>query len=163
MHRQRIFTEYTSNIRVLVYITQAMQKSERHKLILDSIAERAISNQHELMEILHNEGVEVTQASVSRDLSELGVVKIGGRYARPELPEPGSSPFGIRTIDPSGDSLVVIKCASGLASAVAVRLDGENLSDVVGTIAGDDTIFVAVRDQSSQRAAMKKLRTLFAA
>ena len=163
MHRQRIFTEYTSNIRVLVYITQAMQKAERHKLILDSIGERAISNQHELMEILHNEGVEVTQASVSRDLSELGVVKIGGRYARPELPEPGSSPFGIRTIDPSGDSLVVIKCASGLASAVAVRLDGENLSDVVGTIAGDDTIFVAVRDQSSQRAAMKKLRTLFAA
>ena len=76
MHRQRIFTEYTSNIRVLVYITQAMQKAERHKLILDSIAERAIANQHELMEILHNEGVEVTQASVSRDLSELGVVEI---------------------------------------------------------------------------------------
>ncbi len=163
MHRQRIFTEYTSNIRVLVYITGAMQKAERHKLILDSISDRAISNQHELMEILHDAGLEVTQASVSRDLNELGIVKIGGRYARPELPEPSESPFGISTIDTSGDSLLVIKCASGLASAVAVRLDSENLRDVVGTIAGDDTIFVAVRDQSSQKAAMKKLRTLFAA
>ena len=163
MHRQRIFSEYTSNMRILVYITRSMQKAERHKLILDSISERAISNQHELMDILHGEGVEVTQASVSRDLSELGVVKIGGRYAQPQLPEPSESPFGIRTIDTSGDSLVVIKCASGLASAVAVRLDGENLRDVVGTIAGDDTIFVAVRDQSSQKAAVKKLRTLFAA
>ena len=139
-----------------------MQKAERHKLILDSIAERPILNQHELMDILRGEGVEVTQASVSRDLSELGIVKIGGRYARAEFPESGASPFGIRTIDPSGDSLVVIKCASGLASAVAVRLDSENLRDVVGTIAGDDTIFVAVRDHSSQKAAMKKLRTLFA-
>ena len=140
-----------------------MQKPERHKLILDSISEREIASQHELMEILHGEGVEVTQASVSRDLTELGIVKIGGRYARPELPAPGASPFGIRTIDTSGDSLVVIKCASGLASAVAVRLDGEKLSDVVGTIAGDDTIFVAVRDSHSQRAAVKKLRALFAA
>ena len=150
-------------MRVFVYIVFSMQKVDRHKLILDSISESAISNQHELMEILHEAGVEVTQASVSRDLTELGVVKIGGRYARPELPEPEASPFGIRTIDPSGDSLVVIKCASGLASAVAVRLDNENIRDVVGTIAGDDTIFVAVRDQSSQRSAMKKLRTLFAA
>ena len=140
-----------------------MQKADRHKLILDSILERPVANQHELMEILHNEGVEVTQASVSRDLSELGIVKIGGRYARPELPEPAASPFGIKTIDTSGESLVVIKCASGLASAVAVRLDGENIRDVVGTIAGDDTIFVAVRDRSSQNAAMKKLRALFSA
>src|SRR6478735_8251683 len=123
MHRQRIFTEYASKILVSVYITRAMQKTERHKLILDSISGRAISSQHELMEILHGEGADVTQASVSRDLNELGVVKIGGRYARPE---PSESPFGIRTIDPSGDSLVVIKCASGLASAVAVRLDSEN-------------------------------------
>src|SRR6476620_1554438 len=163
MHRQRIFTEYASNIRVFVYIDWTMQKAERHKLILDSISEQAISSQHELIEILHTEGAEVTQASVSRDLSELGIVKMGGRYARPRFPEPTESPFGIRTIDPSGDSLVVIKCASGLASAVAVRLDSENLRDVVGTIAGDDTIFVAVRDQSSQRAAVKKLRALFAA
>jgi len=140
-----------------------MQKAERHKFILDSISERAIVSQHELMDILHVEGVEVTQASVSRDLAELGIVKIGGRYARPELPAPNTSPFGIRTIDTSGDSLVVIKCASGLASAVAVRLDGEELRDVVGTIAGDDTIFVAVRDSHSQRAAVKKLRALFAA
>jgi len=139
-----------------------MQKTERHKLILDSISDRAISSQQELMEILHGEGADVTQASVSRDLSELGIVKIGGRYALPELPAPDASPFGIRAIDTSGDSLVVIKCASGLASAVAVRLDGEDIRDVVGTIAGDDTIFVAVRDLHSQKAAVKKLRALFA-
>ena len=137
-----------------------MQKAERHKLILDSISERAIVSQHELMEILHDEGVEVTQASVSRDLAELGIVKIGGRYARPELPAPNTSPFGIRTIDTSGDSLVVIKCASGLASAVAVRLDGEELRDVVGTIAGDDTIFVAVKGAREQTRAKKALKNI---
>ena len=146
-----------------MYIERAMQKTERHNLILDSISDRAISSQYELMEILHAEGLDVTQASVSRDLSELGIVKIGGHYARPQLPEPDSSPFGIRAIDTSGDSLVVIKCASGLASAVAVRLDGEEIRDVVGTIAGDDTIFVAVRDLNSQKATVKKLRALFAA
>jgi transcriptional regulator of arginine metabolism len=68
-----------------------MQKTERHKLILDSISERAVGRQQELIDLLRNEGHDVTQASVSRDLNELGIVKIGGRYARPQLPEPALS------------------------------------------------------------------------
>ena len=140
-----------------------MRKRERQNSLLSLINSMPIASQSELASRLGEQGFKVTQASVSRDLTELGIVKIGGRYALPELPAPDASPFGIRTIDTSGDSLVVIKCASGLASAVAVRLDGEELRDVVGTIAGDDTIFVAVRDSHSQRAAVKKLRALFAA
>jgi len=139
-----------------------MQKNERQKLILDVIASRDISRQDELAHLLHESGVEVTQASVSRDLFDLGIVKVDGKYVRAEISDPRSNPFGISALDPCGENLLVIKCASGLASAAAVRIDAEQLNEIAGTIAGDDTIFVAVPDVSRQKAAMKKLRALFA-
>ena len=139
-----------------------MQKSDRHKLILDSVAAGRVTKQGELSQLLRAEGFEVTQASISRDLHELGIVKVGGRYARPEFPRPESSPFGVSAINPSGNSMLVVKCASGLASAVAVKIDSERIPEIVGTIAGDDTIFVAVEDAAAQKAAIKKLRAVFA-
>jgi len=139
-----------------------MQKPDRHKLILDSISESRISKQDELARLLRARGLDVTQASISRDLNELGIVKVDGRYARPEFPRPESSPFGVSAINLSGNSMLVVKCASGLASAVAVRIDSERIPEIVGTIAGDDTIFVAVEDAAAQKAAIKKLRVVFA-
>lgn len=139
-----------------------MHKTERQKLILDLIAERTITRQDEIAQLLRERGAEVTQASVSRDLDELDVVKVDGRYTRVELtPKPGN-PFGVVSIEPSGDSLLVVRCASGLASAVAVRIDAAEIDEVVGTLAGDDTIFVAVRYAASQKVVLKRLKALFA-
>ena len=139
-----------------------MHKIERQKLILELISDHPVARQDELASELRQRGFDVTQASVSRDLDELGVVKISGRYARTELNGNGSNPLGIASIEGAGDNLIVIKCASGLASAAAVRIDSAEIDEIVGTIAGDDTIFVAVRDKREQKAAQKKLRLLFA-
>ena len=137
-----------------------MHKLERQKLILELISDRMVGRQDELATELRQRGFEVTQASVSRDLDELGIVKVNGRYARADLDGAGANPLGVRSVETAGDNLVVVRCASGLASAAAVRIDGEAIAGIVGTIAGDDTIFVAVTDRRDQRAVQKKIRSL---
>ncbi len=140
-----------------------MQKTDRHKLILDVISDRPVRRQDELAELLRENGFSVTQASISRDLDELGVVKVDGRYARLELPLAEASPFGVSSIDSAGENLIVVRCSSGLASAAAVRIDASKIEGIVGTIAGDDTIFIAVNDAHDQKMVMKRLRVIFAA
>ncbi len=142
---------------------QIMQKMERHKLILNVIESRHVSRQDELAQLLSEAGFRVTQASISRDLDELGVVKVDGRYAAIELPVDEASPFGVSAIIPAGENLIVVRCSAGLASAAAVRIDGSTISEVAGTIAGDDTIFIAVDGEQNQKAAIKKLKMIFAA
>ena len=151
-------------MRALVHIENVvMQKTERQNRILDVISNRRISRQDELVNELRASGFYVTQASVSRDLDEIGVVKVDGRYARAELNQAAANPFGLRAIDTAGDNMIVLKCASGLASAAAVRIDSEQMNEIVGTLAGDDTIFIAVRNAHEQRSAIKKLRAMFVA
>ena len=140
-----------------------MQKAERHNLILDVIASRPVSRQDELAQLLSDAGFTVTQASISRDLDELGVIKVDGRYARVELPVAEASPFGVSAIMPAGENLLVVQCSSGLASAAAVRIDGSRINEIVGTIAGDDTIFIAVDNAHDQKLVLKKLKMIFAA
>ncbi|MEP7148821.1 MAG: arginine repressor [Acidobacteriota bacterium] len=140
-----------------------MQKVERHKLILDVIESRPVSRQEELAQLLSDAGYRVTQASISRDLDELGVVKVDGRYAAIELPIAEASPFGVSAIIPAGENLIVVRCSAGLASAAAVRIDGSKIGEVAGTIAGDDTIFIAVDGEHDQKAALKRLKMIFAA
>ena len=140
-----------------------MQKTERQNRILDVISTRRISRQDELVDALRSSGFQVTQASVSRDLDEIGVVKVEGRYARAELNDVATSPFGLKAIDTAGDNMIVLKCSSGLASAAAVQIDAEEINEIVGSLAGDDTIFIAVRNAHDQKLAIKKLRALFAA
>ena len=137
-----------------------MQKSDRQKEILNIISSGTVARQDELADLLRERGFEVTQASVSRDLDGLGVVKINGVYARP-LVGTGRNLFGKVTIVAAGDALIVAKCASGLASAAAVRIDAASIPEIAGTIAGDDTIFVAVGDASQQKHVIKALRRLF--
>ena len=69
--------------------------------------------------------------------------------------------IGLIAVEAAGDSLVVAKTYSGLASASAVRIDAARIDDIVGTIAGDDTIFIAVKGQKEQRAVIKRLWELF--
>jgi len=137
-----------------------MRKTERQEIILNLISARSVASQQELVSILRKNGFPVTQASISRDLEELGVVKSNGFYLLPQRPTT-STIFGIQTLVTAGDCMIVIKCLSGLASAAAVRIDAARIDEIVGTIAGDDTIFVAVKDQRAQRTAMRKIWEIF--
>ncbi len=136
-----------------------MQKTERQETILRLIRQKHIEKQETLTAILEKGGFSVTQPSVSRDLDELGIVKIGGFYALPQ--KNGEADFGLINLETAGANLIVAKCESGLASAVCVRIDRDRIKEVVGTIAGDDTIFVAVKDAKSQKAVIKKIWKLF--
>ena len=137
-----------------------MLKADRQDAILKLIGAMRIARQAELVQTLRDHGFEVTQASVSRDLEELGIVKLNGAYSQPERVG-NAFGIGLISIEPAGDGLIVAKTYSGLASASAVRIDSARIDDVVGTIAGDDTIFIAVKGQKEQRAVIKRLWELF--
>ena len=136
-----------------------MLKPERQKRILNLIRARPIATQEALRAQLERAGVPATQSSLSRDLEELGVIKHHGRY---ELPHAnGDATRGLLSLDVAGDVLIVARCLPGRASAVAVEIDDAAIPEIVGTLAGEDTIFIAVRDQKCQRAVMKKIWVLF--
>lgn len=109
--------------------------------------------------MLERAGVAATQSSVSRDLEELGVVKHHGHYTLPRTD--GAAVRGLLSLDHAGDSLVIARTVPGLASAVAVQIDAAAIPEIVGTIAGEDAIFIAVRDAKSQRVAVKEIWALF--
>lgn len=137
-----------------------MQKTQRQTAILKLISGRPIGRQEELSELLEKKGYSVTQSSVSRDLLELGIIKVNGNYALPQKPKNAIS-FGLLGLEKVGENLIVAKCEVGLASAVAVRIDGARLPEIVGTIAGDDTIFIAVKEAKAQKTVIKKIWEIF--
>lgn len=136
-------------------------KSRRHAKILDIIAEYPIETQDELITRLKDEGYKATQATISRDIKDLRLVKTLGsdgkyRYVSAsknstDIRSNFSSLFAssVNSID-FAQNIVVIKTLSGMAQAVCAALDSNDYKAVVGTIAGDDTIFIACR--SSQLA-----------
>ena len=136
-----------------------MNKRDRQQTILGLIQAKPIGTQEDLRVLLEKAGVPATQSSVSRDLEELGIVKQHGHYTIPRAN--GASARGLLSLDQAGDSLVIARTLPGLASAVAVQIDGAALTEVVGTIAGEDTIFIAVRDAKAQRATIKQVWELF--
>ena len=136
-----------------------MLKRNRQKKILNLIRAKPIGTQEALRAHLERAGVSSTQSSVSRDLEELGIVKHDGKYSLPH--SNGDLTRGLLALDTAGDVLIVAKCLPGRASAVAVEIDDAAMSQIVGTLAGEDTIFIAARDQKSQRAVMKRIWELF--
>ena len=136
-----------------------MNKRERQQKILDLIRAKPVGTQEDLRALLEGAGVAATQSSVSRDLEELGVVKQHGHYTLPRAN--GNASRGLLSLDHAGDSLIVARTFPGLASAVAVEIDAAAIPEVVGTIAGEDTIFIAVRDAKSQRSTLKEIWDLF--
>ena len=137
-----------------------MQKEQRQSTILKLISARQIGTQEELAELLEKKGLAATQSSISRDLDELGIVKANGFYALPQKPK-NAIAFGLLSLETAGDCLIVAKCESGLASAVAVRIDSFGLTEIVGTIAGDDTIFIAVKNKEDQKAVIRRVWEIF--
>ncbi len=137
-----------------------MLKEERHQTIRRLIKNQSIASQNELTALLSAAGFSVNQSSVSRDLDELRVIKTNGFYALPEALN-ATDRFGLLNLNAAGENLIVARCEAGLASAVAVRIDRAGLAEIVGTIAGDDTIFIAVKDAKAQKTAIKKLWETF--
>jgi transcriptional regulator of arginine metabolism len=134
-------------------------KARRKFAIIDIISKQRISTQEELCEALKNGGYDVTQATVSRDIKELQLIKIpddeGYYYALPEMPD--NNPIkhthnrmrrlfqdSVIDIDWS-ENIVVIKTLPGAAQSIASVIDSAELKNVLGSVAGDDTIFVVVK------------------
>ena len=138
-------------------------RARRREVILDILAQRQVTRQSEFVERLRAAGIEATQSSVSRDLRELGIAKLGESYGRvqPDVsPAATDIPSGfVRDVRTAGSSLTVIRTATGAAQRVALFLDRSNWPEVVGTISGDDTVFVATRNSQDQRQLLGKLRS----
>lgn len=142
-------------------------RRKRHLKILELIATRGVHTQEELAEALAAEGWDVTQSSVSRDIAALRLVKVDGVYRKPPPTAAASADPDLRRIaegvlgaEPAGESLVVLHTPPGEANRVAVALDRLAWTDVVGTIAGDDTIFLAVKDAAAQRRVIREVKRL---
>jgi transcriptional regulator of arginine metabolism len=134
-----------------------MNRRERQNVILSLVRERALSTQAEVASVLKENGVDVVQTTVSRDIADLGLVKVRAPSGRLVYAPPGTTD-GDRlralgaamrryatTVEPAG-TLVVVTTPSGYASALAQAVDEAGHPVIVGTIAGDNTIFVATRD-----------------
>lgn len=141
-----------------------MTRAARHARIVELIRDRSVRSQTELGELLVADGIQVTQATLSRDLEELGAVKVRGTDGEPAaylIPEEGRPPLRpaaqaparlvrllrelVTGTDHSGN-LVVLRTPPGAAQFLASALDRSGLPEVVGTIAGDDTILVVARE-----------------
>jgi transcriptional regulator of arginine metabolism len=146
---------------------EAHQAVSRRAAILRIIRESTVHKQDELVKVLRKQGFEATQSSVSRDLRELRVAKAGDRYIVPSGEESGAdNPFAavahfVIAVRIAGASLTVVKTTTGTAQSVAVAIDDSNWPEVVGTISGDDTIFIATDDGRAQRKLRERLRGVF--
>ena len=141
------------------------ERRKRLLKVLELISMRAIHTQGELAEALASAGWEVTQSSVSRDIAALRLVKVEGVYRRPpsraaHSPDPDRRRIAedVIGVEAAGDALIVLHTPPGEASAVGLALDRLAWSDIIGTIAGDDTIFIAVRDGAARRRVIRELR-----
>lgn len=144
-------------------------KVKRHNEIIDLVKTREIGTQEELLELLKNKGYDVTQATISRDIRELNLTKVnsGGKqkYAVIIKDEEFSDKYvrvlkeGFVSMVSSGN-IIVLKTVTGMAMAVATAVDAIEMSEITGCIAGDDTIFIAVSENSNTIEVMNKLKKL---
>ena len=136
---------------------------ERRERVRTLLTENAVSSQQELLSLLAADGVESTQPVLSRDLRALGAVKHGGRYVVIEANRvtrlEALQPL-LRGADAAGANLVILTCEPGAASSIARALEEEVLDGLMGTVAGDDTIFVAVENDRRGKAVVKRVRDL---
>ena len=131
-------------------------RERRRARLRGLVAQHAVSSQAELVALLAREGVTATQATVSRDLDELGITKARGAdgrvsYALPEMPALAQSlrQF-VLTVEASGN-LAVVRTPPGTAAAVAIAIDGADVPGVLATLQGDDTVLVVAREPATGR------------
>ena len=136
----------------------------RRRAIAELLESHVIRRQSELVRLLRANGLDATQTSVSRDLRDLGAAKLTAGYRLPE-PSRGNNEDALRpvaeffrSVHAAGPNLLVIATAVGAAQRICVTLDRANWPEVVGTISGDDTIFVATAGAGPQRRLSARLR-----
>ena len=140
------------------YTDRDERKTARQAAILEAVSQEEVATQNDLVRALKKRGIAATQVSISRDVAELGLIKAGGAY-RPATAENGAAdpemPLRtfVRSVVAAGPNLTVVRCDAGAAPRVGLVLDGLNQPGLVGTLAGDDTVFVA----SDSAAAQKRL------
>jgi transcriptional regulator of arginine metabolism len=143
------------------------QQQARRRAIAQLLERNKIVRQTELVRLLRDEGFHATQSSVSRDLKDLGAAKLNSGYSLPERHSADNeqqlreiSEF-IRDIRTAGPNLLVISTATGAAQRVCVTLDRTDWPEIVGTLSGDDTIFIATSGASHLRRLNSRLRQMF--
>jgi transcriptional regulator of arginine metabolism len=145
----------------------------RRNQILEILQSERVTTQEELRKRLARRGIRVTQATVSRDLEELGLIKTRTGYRRADTPRPAAAAAPqpalaivlkefVRDVL-AASNLVVVKTHPGNAHSVAVSLDAANWMEVVGTVAGDDTILIATTSARDAASVRKKILALLAA
>lgn len=143
-------------------------KSERHALILSLIEKKNVETQEDLAELLKERGVAVTQATVSRDIKELRLIKVlsetgGYKYATVDKAEAGMKERFIRIFSDSvisitaSANLIILKTLAGSANAAAEAVDSMHWDDIAGTMAGDNTIFIAAKNEKAVPEIMERL------
>ena len=138
----------------------------RRATLAKIIREQIVGRQTELVAMLRKHGHVATQSSVSRDLRELGVAKVGDRYVLPDAATGPKDDFStlkqfVRARLTAGTNLTVLKTTVGSAQSVAVAIDTARWPEVVGTISGDDTIFIATRSAHEQASLASRLHSTF--
>ncbi len=147
--------------------TDPSLQTARRAEILRILKQEPITRQEDLVNALAARGMEATQASISRDLKELGVAKVGDRYIAPQnVRSRGDVDFELLAgfvtgLAPAGANLTVVRTSTGAAQSVAVALDESGWSEIVGTISGDDTIFVATAGIRQQQSLLARLAQVF--
>jgi transcriptional regulator of arginine metabolism len=150
-----------------VYIHAMISPAQRRHRIRELLEAHRPASQQELQELLAGEGIEATQATLSRDLRALGVAKSPRGYvlASPREAVEGNGRALQRTLQREllsadhGGHTVVLRTRPGHANSLAIEIDGARLADVVGTIAGDDTVVVIARSAARARALVTRLRS----
>jgi transcriptional regulator of arginine metabolism len=134
----------------------------RQRAIRDLLRRGAVRSQEELVARLGRRGIAATQSSVSRDLRELGAIKLRGRYRMPAPPAAASdllleAAHFVRGLRPAGPHLTVVLTTVGAAQTVGLAIDRAGWPEVAGTVAGDDTVFVASPSGADQKRFHRRL------
>lgn len=147
----------------IVILRRVSYTSARRDLIRDVLLSERVQSQEELLQRLEERGVPSTQPVLSRDLRALGAVKREGAYVlleRERVTPLETLQSLLRSADTAGPNLVVVRCEPGAASAVARALEAEGPAGMLGTVAGDDTIFVAVPARAAGQHVLRRVREL---
>ncbi len=136
------------------------KKQSRQHMLLQIIKEHKIGTQDDLKKALSKFGMEVTQSSLSRDITDLGLVKQHGFYVIPPRHKQDSTPL-VTSVESAGPNLIVVKTLAGMAAAVGITVDEHNIPNIIGTVSGDDTVFVAITPAGHQDKIVKAIHHLF--
>ena len=144
-----------------------VDKRDRQTTLLRLVRHHSAATQGELVGLLKKSGFIANQAGISRDLRELGVIKVDGHYQpvgalRAARGPAAADPLSelIISSEPVGANLIIVRTRTGAAATVGVEIDRRRFPEIAGTIAGDDTLFVAVKSRSAQGRTLAQLRAM---